>query len=131
MFNKYDKHTLKQKLRGESFERITISFYRYVIIDDPDKLRDELYKEWSDMYIFGRTYIATEGINAQMSIPEPYWDKFLLNLQSRKIFEKMPVKKAVEDDGKSFYKLKLKVRRKIVADGLDDGTFDVTNVEGI
>ena len=40
----------------------------------------------------------------------------------------MPIKRAVEDDGKSFYKLKLKVRHKIVADGLDDGTFDVTNV---
>ncbi len=112
----------------EDFNRITISFYRYVIIEDPHALRDELYEEWSSMQVFGRTYLAKEGINAQMSVPEHHWDEFMLRLQARKIFENLPIKKAVEDDGKSFYKLKLKVRSKIVADGLDDGTFDVTNV---
>jgi len=112
----------------EDFHRITISFYRYVIIDKPDELRDELFTEWSALGIFGRTYLAKEGVNAQMSIPEHNWEEFMLLLQNRKIFEDMPIKKAVEDDGKSFYKLKVKVRKKIVADGLDDGTFDVTNV---
>ena len=34
---------------------------------------------------------------------------------------------AIEDDGKSFYVLKIKVRDKIVADGLEDETFDVTD----
>src|SRR5690606_27336341 len=33
---------------------------------------------------------------------------------------------AVEDNGKSFFVLKIKVRPKIVADGLDDRSFDVT-----
>lgn len=112
----------------EDFNRITISFYRYVIIEDPHALRDELYEEWSKLAVFGRTYLAKEGINAQMSVPEHHWDEFMLRLQARKIFENMPIKRAVEDDGKSFYKLKLKVRTKIVADGLEDGTFDVTNV---
>lgn len=128
LYNKYDKEILKQRLMEEEFDRITISFYRYVIIDDPYQLRDELYQEWSEMGVFGRTYLAKEGINAQMSVPEHNWDAFLLRLQARKIFENMPIKRAVEDDGKSFYKLKLKVRNKIVADGLEDGTFDVTNV---
>ncbi|MEQ8910402.1 MAG: rhodanese-related sulfurtransferase [Vicingaceae bacterium] len=128
LYNKYDKQLLKQQLMEEDFHRITISFYRYVIIDDPHQLRDDLYAEWSEMNVFGRTYLAKEGINAQMSVPEHYWEEFLLRLQKRKIFENMPIKKAVEDDGKSFYKLKLKVRHKIVADGLNDGTFDVTNV---
>lgn len=112
----------------EDFHRITISFYRYVIIEDPNQLRDDLYHEWSEMAVFGRTYLAKEGVNAQMSVPEHHWEEFMLRLQSRKIFENMPIKKAVEDDGKSFYKLKVKVRNKIVADGLEDGTFDVTNV---
>lgn len=113
---------------NETFKRITISFYRYVIIDQPHQLRDELYAEWSALDVFGRTYLAQEGINAQMSVPEHHWDEFMLRLQARKYFENMPIKRAVEDDGKSFYKLKVKVRNKIVADGLDDGTFDVTNV---
>ena len=128
LYNKYDKEILKQKLMEEDFNRITISFYRYVIIQDPDQLRDELYQEWSELSVFGRTYLAKEGINAQMSIPEHHYAEFMEKLQARKIFENMPIKKAVEDDGKSFYKLKLKVRKKIVADGLDDGAFDVTNV---
>jgi predicted sulfurtransferase len=34
----------------------------------------------------------------------------------------------VEDDGKSFLKLIIKVKKKIVADGLADDAFDVTNV---
>ena len=95
---------------AESFKRITISFYRYVIIDSPEELRDELYKEWDALNIFGRS-------GRLQRLP-----------RRSKIFENMPIKKAVEDDGKSFYKLKIKVRSKIVADGLDDGTFDVTNV---
>ena len=35
---------------------------------------------------------------------------------------------AVEQDNKSFLKLKIKVRNKIVADGLEDDTFDVTDI---
>ena len=112
----------------EDFHRITISFYRYVNIADADQLRDELFQEWSRLNVFGRTYLAKEGVNAQMSVPEHYWEEFMLRLQTREIFADMPIKKAVEDDGKSFYKLKVKVRNKIVADGLPDGTFDVTNV---
>jgi UPF0176 protein len=40
----------------------------------------------------------------------------------------IPYKIAVEEkDAPSFYKLIVKVKKKIVADGLDDATFDVTN----
>jgi len=128
LYNKYDKRILKERLMQEDFHRSTISFYRYVIIDQPEVLRDELYAEWAELNVFGRIYLAHEGVNAQMSVPDYSWDEFMLRLQRRKIFENMPIKKAVEDDGKSFYKLMVKVRKKIVADGLDDGTFDVTNV---
>ncbi len=128
LFNKYDKRVLKEQLMQEDFKRITLSFYRYVIIDEPDTLRDELFLEWSDLNVFGRTYLAKEGVNAQMSVPEKNWEEFKTKLNERTIFEDMPLKIAVEDDGKSFYKLKVKLRNKIVADGLDDGSFDVTNV---
>lgn len=128
LYNKYDKKVLKEQLMAEDFKRITVSFYRYVIIEDPNALRDELYMEWSALNAFGRTYLAKEGINAQMSVPEHKWDEFVKKLYERRYFKDIPFKIAVEDDGKSFYKLKIKVRRKIVADGLDDGAFDVTNV---
>lgn len=128
LHNKYDKRILKEQLMAEDFKRITVSFYRYVIIDNPHELRDELYLEWSELNVFGRTYLAKEGLNAQMSVPEHNWDEFVEKLYAREYFKKIPFKIAIEDDGKSFYKLKVKVRQKIVADGLDDGAFDVTNV---
>ena len=80
------------------------------------------------MNALGRIYLAYEGVNAQMSVPEANYTNFLAYLNSYEEFKNMPLKAGVEDDGKSFYKLAIKVRKKIVADGLDDGTFDVTNV---
>ena len=128
LWNKYDKKLLKEKLKEEPFKRTTVSFYRYVILDNPDELRNELYRQFDDLQIFGRIYLANEGINAQISVPEHHWNDFQDLLNSHQAFNKMPLKIAVEDDGKSFYKLKIKVRKKIVADGLEDGDFDVTNV---
>jgi predicted sulfurtransferase len=49
-------------------------------------------------------------------------------LDARAAFRDVPWKIAVEDDGKSFLKLAIKVKKKIVADGLADDAFDVTNV---
>lgn len=128
LYNRVNKKELKQKLREEDLKRNTLSFYRYVIFENPLEMRDKLFREWSEMNIFGRIYIAREGINAQMSVPESNWKEFIQKLNTHKELENIPFKIAVEDDGKSFYKLAVKVRPKIVADGLDDGTFDVTNV---
>lgn len=128
LHNKVNKKELKKRLMDEPFRRITLSFYKYVIISDPQQLRDELYKTWSKLGAFGRIYVAHEGINAQMSVPEANFETFKSKLYADPRFSEVPLKIAVEDDGKSFYKLAVKVREKIVADGLDDGSFDVTNV---
>lgn len=119
---------LLKRLHEESFKRVTLSFYRYVIIEDPLALRDELFKQWSALNIFGRIYLAHEGINAQMSVPGENLEKFRDQLYSDVKFKDVPFKIAVEDNGKSFYKLTVKTRNKIVADGLKDDAFDVTNV---
>ncbi|WP_372771875.1 rhodanese-related sulfurtransferase [Mangrovibacterium sp.] len=128
LYNKYNKEQLIKQLHDEDFTRTTISFYRYVRISDPQIFRDELYREWFSLNCFGRIYVAREGINAQMSVPTANLDAFLEQLNSREQLKNMPIKYAVEDNGKSFYKLTIKVRPKIVADGLDDQAFDVTNV---
>ena len=128
LYNRVSKKELKKRLAEEPFKRITISFYRYVIFENPQQVRDELFEEWAKLNIFGRIYIAEEGFNAQMSVPEANYQEFLEKLNARKEFANVPIKIAVEDNGKSFYKLTIKVRHKIVADGLDDSTFDVTNV---
>ena len=119
---------LLKRLSEETFRRITISFYRYVIIDEPELLRDELFFKWKSLNIFGRIYLAHEGINAQMCIPEVNITEFQKQLYSDKRFSDVPFKIAIEDNGKSFYKLTIKVRKKIVADGLSNDAFDVTNV---
>ncbi len=128
LYNKYSKEELLKRLNDETFQRTTISFYRYVRLDDPQSFRDMLYREWSGFNCFGRIYVAKEGVNAQMSVPSHHLEDFLGSLDTHEELKKMPIKYAVEDDGKSFYKLTIKVRPKIVADGLDDNTFDVTNV---
>ncbi len=128
MFNKLSKQQGLQLLQKEEFERKTVSFYRYVLLDDPHTLRDELYSEWDMLGILGRIYLAKEGINAQVSVPEHNWDAFKDNVKRKKYFVDMPFKIAIEDDGKSFFKLTIKVRKQIVADGLQNDEYDVTNV---
>ncbi len=128
LYNKYDKETLKKKLNSEDFKRITLSFYRYVIIEDVNSFRDELYGKLNEINVLGRIYLAREGVNAQISVPETNWNTFLDLLNSYSQFKNVDLKIAVEDDGKSFYKLIVRVRNKIVADGLNDDSFDVTKV---
>lgn len=128
LYNRINKKELKEKLKSDPIKRVTFSFYRYVIINETEALRNSFFKEWSSIGALGRIYLAYEGINAQMSVPEENFERFksFLDLDTR--FKDMPLKIAVEDNGKSFYKLAIKVRKKIVADGLEDGAFDVTNV---
>lgn len=128
LYNKLGPQELKKRLDAEDFKRRTLSFYRYVIIDDPKLMRDQLYEEWSELNCLGRIYVAREGINAQMNVPEQHWNQFADKLFQYPEFSKVPFKIAVEDDGKSFTKLTVKVREKIVADGLDENSWDVTNV---
>ncbi len=124
LVNRIDKNVLKQRLQEEKIKRKTISFYRYVTIPKPNELRDELFLAWSGFNCFGRIYIANEGINAQMSVPEDQWDEFVKHLNTYSYFKDVPFKHAVDGNGKSFYKLIVKVRKKIVADGIDDPSFD-------
>ena len=128
LYNKYDRDTLVKRLAEESFARRTVSFYRYVHLEDPQAVRDQLFLQWDARQCFGRIYVATEGINAQMSVPEHHWEAFVQELSAWEAFRDVPFKIAVEDDGKSFFKLTVKVRAQIVADGLTMDDYDVTNV---
>lgn len=128
LYNRVNKEELKKKIAEDPTPRTTLSFYKYVIIENPDELRDQFFYEWSLLGVLGRIYLAKEGINAQLSLPTEKFDLFKEKLYGDERFADVPFKIAVEDDGKSFYKLAIKVREKIVADGLDDGNFDVTNV---
>ena len=128
LINRLSPEELKQRLANETFSRTTVSFYRYVIIDNPSELRDILYYMWDKLQCYGRIYLANEGINAQMSVPDHFWQDFKEQLNTIPQFKDIPFKIAVEDNGQSFLKLQIKVRQQIVADGLQSDEYDVTNV---
>jgi UPF0176 protein len=119
---------LRARLEREGAPRTTLSFYRYVRMNQVEALRDALYLEWEALGVLGRIYLAPEGINAQVSVPTANLEAFRSNLDGREAFRDVPWKVAVEDDGRSFLKLAIKVKQKIVADGLADDAYDVTNV---
>ena len=127
LYNKKSRELLQSELRQESFDRITCSFYRYTQIKDPVFFRDVLYREWKELNVFGRIYIAKEGINAQFSCPEHYWDLFKTSLESHEVLKSIQLKIAVQD-GESFYKLKIKIKDEIVAYGVDEGEYDMSEI---
>ena len=92
LFNRKNKSQLIQEQLKESFKRKTCSFYRYVKITNPPSLRDRLYKEWLGLKVLGRVYLAKEGINAQISIPEPNWNDLIEKLDSHPEFSNMFIK---------------------------------------
>lgn len=108
-------------------ERLTMSFYAYSHIGNPSLFRDQLFLNWDKLGVLGRIYVAHEGINAQLSVAAPRFSAFKNHLDTISFLNGVRLNIAIEQDNKSFLKLKIKVRDKIVADGLDDDTFDVTN----
>ena len=127
LHNRVSQQELKQRLHAETFHRLTISFYQYFSVEQPVVFRDEMYKALQDLNVFGRIYVAQEGINAQVSVPEANFEAFRSYLYSISPLEDVRLNIAVDDDGKSFWVLKIKVRDKIVADGISDPSFDMRN----
>ena len=108
-------------------QRLTLSFYAYARIEDPTKFRNELFIAWNPLDVLGRIYVAHEGINAQLSVPADNFYEFRDTLETYDFMRGIRLNIAVEHDDHSFLKLTIKVRDKIVADGLNDDTFDVTD----
>ncbi len=126
--NKLSPEQALAELQKEDFKRVTVSFYRYTKIENPRQMRDQLYREWAALKVFGRTYVSQEGINAQICVPEHNWDQFVTNLHSHPEFNDIPFKIAVEEPQYSFYKLTIKVKSQIVADGLSAADYDMSTV---
>lgn len=127
LHNRISQKELKQRLLEETEPRITISFYHYFPVDDPQKFRNELYKNLDQLKVFGRIYVAHEGINSQISVPQSNFAALKNYLYSIEPLNGIRLNIAVDDDGKSFWVLKIKIRDKIVADGIDDPSFDMRN----
>jgi len=125
LHNRVSQAELKQLLLAEKEPRTTISFYQYFPVGDPQLFRDDFYKALNNLKVFGRIYIASEGINAQLSVPASNFEALKAFLFSIEAFKNIRINVAVDDDGKSFWVLKIKVREKIVADGINDPDFSM------
>lgn len=123
--NLTDRKVLIERMLSDARPRTTVSFYRYAHIAQPEFFRDFLFENWTALEVLGRTYVAQEGINAQISVPTERFEAFRDHLYSISFLDGVRLNVAVEQ-GKSFFKLTIKTKPKIVADGLEDGTFDVT-----
>lgn len=125
LHNRVSRRELKERILHDPTPRITISFYCYFRIEDPAAFRDTIYRDFSALGVLGRIYVAQEGINAQISVPGHQFDAFKNRLYAIEALKDLRLNVAVDDDGKSFYVLDIKVRPKIVADGISDPEFDM------
>ena len=128
LYNNLSSNERAELIKKAGKDRLTISFYKYAKIGNPQILRNHLYLFWDTIDVLGRIYIAHEGINAQLSLPAENFQAFKIHLDSISFLENVRLNLAIEQDMFSFLKLKVKVRNKIVADGLEDDTFDVTDI---
>ena len=127
LYNKLSANERAALIDEAGKDRITISFYQYHKIENPQLFRDKLFLEWQTLDVLGRTYVSYEGINAQISVPSENFLELKNQLDTIPFLNNIRLNVAIEQHNKSFLKLKIKVRNKIVADGLNDDTFDVTN----
>jgi UPF0176 protein len=125
LHNRVSQRELKERLHQEKEPRKTLSFYQYFPIPDPQIFRDQFYQTLNSLKVFGRIYIAKEGLNAQVSVPISQLESFRAYLDTMVELKGIRLNEAVDDDGKSFWVLKVKVREKIVADGIKDPGFSM------
>ena len=126
LYNKLSAEERRILIEEDKKERLTLSFYKYHQIENPQIFRDYLFLHWNEMDVLGRIYVAYEGINAQLSVPESRFDDFKTFLYNINFLKRVRLNIAVEHDNASFLKLTIKIREKILADGLNDNSFDVT-----
>jgi len=107
-------------------EFTTFSFYKYFKIENTEHFRAQLFEGFKSLKVLGRVYIAEEGINGQVTCYKELFDQVRNFIYCMPGLGDLRLNIAIEEKGQSFKKLHVKVRKKIVADGIDDITFDVT-----
>jgi UPF0176 protein len=127
LHNRVSRRELRQRASEDQTPRSTVSFYRYLPIPDPGQTRDRWYLALRDLGVFGRIYMACEGVNAQISVPGANLRGLRDFLEAEPGFAALRLNMAVEDRSRSFFVLDIKVREKIVADGITDPGFDMAN----
>ncbi len=130
LHNRVSRKLLKEKANADTTPRITLSFYCYFTIEDPKQFRDDWYKKLNAFNVYGRIYIANEGINAQINCPTHLFNELQEFIYGYPEMNALRLNRAVEENNTSFYVLNIKIRTKIVADGINDPNFSMENKGG-
>ena len=112
LYNKLSAKERAELIEKAGDKRITLSFYKYHLISNTSLFRDYLFQMWECLGVLGRIYIASEGINAQLSMPSQNFKKFKNNLDNIDFLKGIRLNVAIEQDNFSFLKLKVKIRKK-------------------
>jgi len=98
LHNRISRKELKELIKNDPTPRITISFYCYFKIEDPAQFRNDLYRNLKELGVLGRIYVASEGINAQISLPTENLETFRTYLYSIESLNGIRLNIAVDDD---------------------------------
>ncbi|GMF89293.1 unnamed protein product [Phytophthora fragariaefolia] len=91
-------------------------------------------EQWGDLGVVGRIYIAEEGINGQLVVPEPAVNAFERSfprlLRDAKLFYGQLIEEKLQSDDKQkvaepFHKLDVRIREMILHDGFLGGPLDL------
>src|SRR5690554_7743825 len=97
LWNKLSKEELVEKLKERGTKFVTVSFYQYASIPNPQVFRDHLFQMWDNLGIVGRRYVATEGINAQIGVPADKFEQFKKELYEISILNNIRLNIAVDE----------------------------------
>ena len=125
LYNKLSKKERLDLINKAGERRLTLSFYKYHQIKNTTIFRNYLFIEWDKLDVLGRIYIAGEGINAQLSVPSNKMIEFKNSIDNVSFLNGVRLNIAIEHDNEAFLKLKIKVRDKIVADGLNSNEYNL------
>ena len=102
LWNTLNKEELEMHLREVGHKFVTISFYQYAKIANPRLFRDHLFLSWSKLDVVGRTYVAHEGINAQIAVPTENLSQFREELYQIEFLDGIRLNFAVDDSEAEF-----------------------------
>lgn len=111
----------------------TLAFYKFHNLPAAslDQLRSQLLTDLGGLGILGRIYISTEGINAQVSCPESVIEKLraycTTSIAPLVGGDLMDLNFGTQGDSAAFRALHVRIRKQLVADGLDPSSYDLEN----
>ncbi|MBT8285672.1 MAG: hypothetical protein HKO75_09890, partial [Flavobacteriaceae bacterium] len=96
LYNTLSAKEREALIEEAGLDRLTISFYKYAHIGNPQIFRNHLFINWNELDVLGRIYVANEGINAQLSVPAINFEAFKTHLDSISFLENVRLNIAIE-----------------------------------